>query len=140
MIQIMTVHTNGKRKTAKARATIKEGNGTLRINSRPLHIWSDQNDMEEDRIKEPLNIAGSDVVDDLNIRVNTEGGGKQGQTEAIRMAIARGLVEYTDDDQLERDFREYDRNMMVEDPRRTETRKPSQSSKGARHKQQKSYR
>ena len=136
----MTVHTNGKRKTAKARATIKEGNGTLRINSRPLHIWSDQNDMEEDRIKEPLNIAGSDVVDDLNIRVNTEGGGKQGQTEAIRMAIARGLVEYTDDDQLERDFREYDRNMMVEDPRRTETRKPSQSSKGARHKQQKSYR
>jgi len=136
----MTVHTNGKRKAAKARATIKEGNGTLRINSRPLHIWSDQNDMEEDRIKEPLNIAGSDVVDDLNIRVNTEGGGKQGQTEAIRMAIARGLVEYTDSDQLERDFRDYDRNMMVEDPRRTETRKPSQSSKGARHKQQKSYR
>jgi small subunit ribosomal protein S9 len=55
------------------------------------------------------------------------------------MAIARALVEYTGDDDLRRDFLEYDRNMLVEDPRRTETRKPSQSSKGARHKQQKSY-
>lgn len=134
------VHTNGKRKTAKARASVTEGDGTLRINSRPLDIWADQSDMQAERIKEPLNIAGSDVVEDLEIKVNTEGGGKQGQTEAVRMAIARGLVEYTGSDQLEREFRDYDRNMIVEDPRRTETRKPSQSSKGARHKQQKSYR
>jgi small subunit ribosomal protein S9 len=49
-------------------------------------------------------------------------------------------VEFTDSDELEQAFRDYDRNMMVEDPRRVETRKPSQSSKGARHKQQKSYR
>jgi small subunit ribosomal protein S9 len=110
-----SVHTSGKRKTAKARASVTEGDGTLRINSRPVHIWADHT-------------------------VDAEGGGKQGQTEAIRMAIARGLVEYTGSDKLERDFRDYDRNMMVEDPRRTETRKPSQSSKGARHKQQKSYR
>jgi len=136
----MAVHTNGKRKTAKARATVKEGEGKLRINSRPLQIWSDQSDMQAERIKEPLNIAGEDIVSGVDIQVNTEGGGKQGQTEAIRMAIARGLVEYTENDQLEREFRDYDRNMMVEDPRRTETRKPSQSSKGARHKQQKSYR
>jgi small subunit ribosomal protein S9 len=135
-----TVHTNGKRKTAKARAAISEGEGTLRINSRPLNVWSDQSQMQEGRIKEPLNIAGEEIVGDLEIEVNVNGGGKQGQAEAIRMAIARGLVEWTGSDQLERDFRDYDRNMIVEDPRRTETRKPSQSSKGARHKQQKSYR
>jgi small subunit ribosomal protein S9 len=87
-----------------------------------------------------LNIAGEEIVGDLEIEVNVNGGGKQGQAEAIRMAIARGLVEWTGSDQLEKDFRDYDRNMIVEDPRRTETRKPSQSSKGARHKQQKSYR
>ncbi len=135
-----TVNTNGKRKTAKARASISEGEGELRINSRPLDIWADQSDTQQLRIKEPLNIAGSDVLEDVDIEVNVNGGGKQGQTEAIRMAIARGLVEYTGSDKLEREFREYDRNMIVEDPRRTETRKPSQSSKGARHKQQKSYR
>jgi small subunit ribosomal protein S9 len=135
-----TVHTNGKRKTAKARAAIGDGEGTLRINSRPLHIWADQSEMQQGRIKEPLNIAGEEIVGDLEIEVNVNGGGKQGQAEAIRMAIARGLVEWTGSDQLEKDFRDYDRNMIVEDPRRTETRKPSQSSKGARHKQQKSYR
>lgn len=133
----MPTHSNGKRKTAKARASIKEGDGTLRINSRPLKTWPE---MPRNKIKEPLVIAGEEVIEDLGIEVNVNGGGIQAQAEAIRMAIARGLVEHTGSDDLERDFREYDRNMMVEDPRRTETRKPSQSSKGARHKQQKSYR
>ena len=134
----MATHTSGKRKTAKARATVKDdGEGTLRINSRPLHTYRD---MFQDRVKEPLTIAGEDVFGDLEITVDTEGGGIQAQAEAARMAVARALVEHTGDEDLERDFRDYDRNMMVEDPRRTETRKPSQSSKGARHKQQKSYR
>jgi small subunit ribosomal protein S9 len=133
----MTTNATGKRKTAKARATINEGDGELRINSRPLHTWPE---MAQKRIKEPLVIAGEEIYGDLKIEVDSHGGGIQGQSEAIRMAIARGLVEHTGSDDLERDFRDYDRNMMVEDPRRTETRKPSQSSKGARHKQQKSYR
>ncbi|MFB6100821.1 MAG: 30S ribosomal protein S9 [Candidatus Nanohalobium sp.] len=134
----MATHTSGKRKTAKARATVKDdGEGTLRINSRPLHTYRE---MFQDRVKEPLTIAGEEVFGDLEITVDTEGGGIQAQAEAARMAVARALVEHTGDDDLERDFRDYDRNMMVEDPRRTETRKPSQSSKGARHKQQKSYR
>lgn len=133
----MSVHANGKRKTAKARASVKEGDGTLRINSKPLHTYPE---MLQQRVKEPLTIAGPGVVEEVEIRVNANGGGIQGQAEAIRMAIARGLVDFTDDEDLERDFLDYDRNMLVEDPRRTETRKPSQSSKGARHKQQKSYR
>jgi small subunit ribosomal protein S9 len=130
------VHANGKRKTAKARASVKEGDGTIRVNSRPLHTYRE---MFRQRVKEPLTIA-NEVVEDVEITVSVEGGGKQGQAEAARMAVARGLVEYTNDDDLRRDFLDYDRNMLVEDPRRTETRKPSQSSKGARHKQQKSYR
>jgi small subunit ribosomal protein S9 len=127
----------GKRKTAKARASIADGEGTLRVNSRPLHTYPES---AQQRIKEPLTIAGPEIVEDIEIEVNVNGGGVQGQAEAVRMAIARALVEYTDSDDLERDFLDYDRNMLVEDPRRTETRKPSQSSKGARHKQQKSYR
>ena len=130
-------HREGKRKTAKARATVKDGEGRLRINSRPLNTWRKS---ARQRIKEPLTIAGEGVVEEVDIEVNAEGGGIQSQAEAVRMAVARALVEYTGDEDLERDFRDYDRNMMVEDPRRTETRKPSQSSKGARHKQQKSYR
>ena len=130
-------HKEGLRKTAKARATVKEGEGTLRINSRPLKTWPDS---PANRIKQPLVIAGEEVYGDLKIEVNVNGGGTQSQAEAIRMAIARALVDHTGNDELENEYRDYDRNMMVEDPRRTETRKPSQSSKGARHKQQKSYR
>lgn len=133
----MPTHENGKRKTAKARATVTEGEGRLRINSKPLKTWPE---MPRNRIKEPLVIAGEDVIDEVDIEVNSNGGGIHGQAEAIRVAIARALVEHTGDKELEREYREYDRNMIVEDPRRTETRKPSQSSKGARHKQQKSYR
>ena len=134
----MTTHASGRRKTAKARATINEdGEGTLRVDSRPLDTLRKS---VRERVKEPLIIAGEDVYEDLEITVNCEGGGIQGQAEAARMAIARALVEHTDSDELEQEYRDYDRNLIVEDPRRTETRKPSQSSKGARHKQQKSYR
>jgi len=133
----MTVHASGRRKTAKARATIKEGEGTLRVNSKPLHVLEDS---FRRKVEEPLRIAGEEVYGDIQIEVDSEGGGKNGQAEAARMAVARALVEYSERDELEQEFLDYDRNMLVEDPRRTETRKPSQSSKGARHKQQKSYR
>ncbi|MCJ7450749.1 MAG: 30S ribosomal protein S9 [Candidatus Nanohaloarchaeota archaeon QJJ-9] len=133
----MVVNTNGKRKTAKARATIKEGDGEVRINSRPLKTWPE---MSRLRIKEPLKIAG-ELSDEVDIEVNVNGGGKKGQTDAIRVAIARGLADYAENgEELRQKFRDYDRYLLVEDFRRTETRKPSQSSKGARHKQQKSYR
>jgi len=133
----MAVHASGRRKTAKARATVKEGEGTLRVNSRPLDVLEDS---FRRSLEEPLRIAGEEVYADLQIEVDTEGGGKNGQAEAARMAVARALVDHADDEDLKREFLDYDRNMLVEDPRRTETRKPSQSSKGARHKQQKSYR
>ncbi|MFB6166681.1 MAG: 30S ribosomal protein S9 [Candidatus Nanohaloarchaea archaeon] len=132
----MAVNTIGRRKTSKARATVKEGEGEVRVNRKPLDRFSE---MAEHRMREPLRIA-DDLTEEVDIDVNVEGGGKMGQAEAARMAIARGLVEYSDDDGLEERMRDYDRYMLVEDFRRTETRKPSQSSKGARHKQQKSYR
>jgi small subunit ribosomal protein S9 len=133
----MTITTNGKRKTAKARATLHEdGSGKVRVNGRPLDV---QSHMAQLRIKEPLRLAG-ERAEEVDIDINVNGGGKQGQTEAIRMAVARALAEYAEGDELRNRYLDYDRYLLVEDFRRTETRKPSQSSKGARHKQQKSYR
>ncbi len=132
----MTVNTIGRRKTAKARATLKEGQGEVRVNRKPLERFSE---MQELRMKEPLRIAGG-LASDVDIKVNVNGGGKMSQAEAARMAIARALVEYSDDEELEEKMLDYDRYLLVEDFRRTETRKPSQSSQGARHKTQKSYR
>lgn len=127
----------GKRKEARARAKIEEGNGRIRVNSRPIEVFDDE--MVRLMMKEPLVLA-EDISDEVDIDVNVDGGGKVGQAEAVRQAIARSLVKFSEDDELERKFLEYDRNMLRIDPRKTEPHKPSVSSKGARKHKQRSKR
>ncbi len=133
------VHSSGKRKMSIARATIKDGRGIVRINSVPLGIYRPE--ISRSKINESL-ILASDYVDisKLDIDVNVHGGGVIGQSDAVRSAIARGLVDWTKNDSLYTTYINYDRTMIAGDHRLTETHKPSQSSKGPRHKRQKSYR
>ena len=131
------VHAQGKRKEARARASVKEGNGTIRVNSKPLDIIEDE--MIRLMIKEPLVLA-EDISDNVDININVEGGGKVSQAEAVRQAIARGLVEFSDDEGLAERFENYDRHLLVIDPRTTEPHQPSVSSKGARKHKQRSKR
>ena len=129
------VNTSGKRKTAIARATVKKGKGRVRVNSIPLEILTPE--LARLKIMEPMLISGkkSEIVD---IDINVQGGGFMGQAEACRTAIAKGLVEFHEDDELESIFRQYDRSLMVNDPRRKLPKKPL--GRGARKKRQKSYR
>ena len=129
------VNTSGKRKTAIARATVKKGKGIIRINSIPLSLY--QPEVSRWKILEPITLAG-DIAHTVNIDVNVQGGGFMSQANAIRTAIARGLVEYTGDTKLEATYLNYDRSLLVNDPRRKETKKPL--GRGARKKRQKSYR
>ncbi len=130
------IHVSGKRKSAIARATIKAGDGAVRVNNQLLAHYN--NKLSRERINEPLKIAGMEVVQKINFDVNVLGGGWQSQTEAIRLAIAKGLVAYTKSDKLKKDFLSYDRHLLIADTRRKETRKPNDSK--ARSKRQKSYR
>ena len=129
------VNTSGKRKTAVARATVLKGKGLIRINKIPLELH--QPDIARWKIMEPLNIAGN-TVNNVNINVSVKGGGFISQANAIRTAIARGLVEFTNDSDLKSSYLEYDRSILVNDPRRKEAKKPL--GLGARKKRQKSYR
>ena len=93
--QAKVVNTSGKRKTAIARATVKAGKGRVRVNSEPIEIL--QPEMARNKAMEPLTIAGAmDRLAGVDINVNTTGGGQMGQVDAIRTAIARGLVHYND--------------------------------------------
>ena len=74
----------------------------------------------------------------MKINVNIKGGGQSGQTEAARLAIAKGLVEYTGSEELRKAYLTYDRHLLVADVRRNEPHKPNKSS--PRAKRQKSYR
>jgi small subunit ribosomal protein S9 len=129
------VHTSGKRKRSIARATLKPGNGIVRFN----HILIDNlhPKMARMKLREPL-ILAEDVAVKVDIDVNVHGGGFMSQADAGRLAIAKALVEYTKDSKLEKRFQEYDRQMLVADVRRKETRKPNDSR--ARAARQKSYR
>jgi len=86
---------------------------------------------------EPLELAG-DLVDSVDINVRVIGGGVMGQAEAARMVIAKGLVEYYGDMNLKDRYVQYDRTMLVGDPRRSESKKFG--GPGARARKQKSYR
>ncbi|CAB49455.1 30S ribosomal protein S9 [Pyrococcus abyssi] len=132
------IQTTGKRKTAIARAVIREGKGRVRINGKPVELVEPE--IARFTILEPLILAGEEIWNSVDIDVKVQGGGFMGQAEAARIAIARALVEWTGDMNLKEKFIKYDRTMLVGDPRRTEPHKPNRSTKGPRAKRQKSYR
>ena len=129
------VHTSGKRKTAIARGTVKEGTGRVKVNRKPVELYEPE--LARLKIFEPLELVG-DIVNSVDINVRVVGGGIMGQAEAARMVIAKGLVEYTGDMNLKDRYVQYDRTMLVGDPRRSESKKFG--GPGARARKQKSYR
>ena len=131
----MVTNTSGKKKTAIARATVSEGKGRVRINSKPVELV----DPEISRLKmlEPFRIV-DDIRDDVDIDVDVSGGGISGQADAVRTAIARGLVQHTGDAELRDAYMEFDRSLLVNDVRQSEPKK--WGGPGARARYQKSYR
>ena len=137
-----TVQTSGKRKTAVARATVREGKGRIRVNSKPIHIMEPE--LARRKALEPVQIAEAmNRLSTVDINVDVAGGGIMGQVDAGRTAIARGLVHFNDggagiDEELRDEFLRFDRTLLVNDPRRKEPK--HQMGRGARKKWQKSYR
>ena len=130
------INTSGKRKMAIARATVQAGKGRIRINSKPVELVEPS--IAREKMLEPLRLLGEDRANSVDIIVRTEGGGVIGQADAARTAIARGLVEYYEDEELKSLYVEYDRSLLVNDPRRKEPKHPL--GRGARSRRQKSYR
>ena len=93
---------------------------------------------------EPLAIADAmKKLAKIDIIVYVEGGGIMGQVDAIRTAIARGIVHWNggkegEDEELRSEYLRFDRSLLVNDPRRKEPK--HQMGRGARKKWQKSYR
>ena len=131
----MVTNTSGKKKTAIARATVKEGEGRVRINSKPVELV----EPEISRLKmlEPFRIVDG-VRDDVDVDVEVSGGGISGQADAVRTTIARGLVQHAGDAELRDAYMEFDRSLLVNDVRQSEPKK--WGGPGARARYQKSYR
>ena len=91
------------------------------------------------RMEEPLRIVEG-ILGKINFdaAITVRGGGGMGQIDAARIALARGIVEFTKSKEISKTFLAYDRNLLIADVRRKEARKPGDSK--ARAKRQTSYR
>lgn len=129
------INTSGKRKTAIARATLKAGKGMIRVNSVPLEAYG--SDVTRMKISEPLLLVPN-AIHGIDVIIDVAGGGVMGQAEAVRTALARGILLWHNDPQIKDIYLTYDRTLLVNDSRQKEAKKPH--GRGARKKFQKSYR
>lgn len=120
----------GRRKSAVARVYVEEGNGKITINKRDLTEYF-PSPILQFVVKQPLNLL--DVAEKYDIKVNLQGGGYTGQSQALRLAIARALVKINAEDKkalraegfVTRDSREVERKK----PGRPKARRRFQFSK-----------
>ena len=137
------VQTFGKKKNATAVALCREGKGTIRINGKPIDLIEPE--VLRNKVLEPILLLGHEKFAKYDIRIRVRGGGYVAQVYAIRMAISRSIVAFNQkfvDEvskrQLKETLVEYDRGLLIADPRRCEPKKVG--GHGARAKKQKSYR
>jgi small subunit ribosomal protein S16e len=132
-----------RKKTATACAFAKQGRGLIKVNGQPI----ENIEPEQLRLKvyEPVLILGQDKFSNLDIRIRVKGGGLTSQIYAIRAAIAKSIVAYyakyvdeSSKNELRKTLIDYDRNLLVSDPRRCEPKK--YGGRSARARFQKSYR
>ena len=119
------VNAIGRRKAAVARVFLTEGTGKIVINKRDLENYFPSSILQF-VVKQPLNTL--DVLEKYDIRVNLDGGGYKGQSEAVRLGIARALVKINPDDKSALRAAGF----ITRDPRVVERKKPGQP--GARKK------
>lgn len=130
------INTSGKRKTAIARCTTREGKGRITVNNVPLEVIEPV--LVRYKMTEPLLFVDEAVRAKIDMKIKVVGGGFMSQSDAVRISIARGLVAWTESAELKEKFVGYERQMLVGDSRRKEKKK--YGGPGARSKYTKSYR
>ena len=106
----------GRRKSSTARVFLRKGSGNIVVNERPLDEFFGRQTARM-IVRQPLELTQSSVK--FDIMVTVEGGGTTGQAGAIRLGIARALVEY--DESLKGDLRKA--GFMTRDAREVERKK-----------------
>lgn len=111
------IQTVGRRKRAVARVILRPGKGEWSVNGRALAEYFPRRTNQQ-RVEGPLNVTETEGQFDIFVRVN--GGGSTGQADAIRMGIARALVQ--NDEEVRPTLRA--NGMLTRDARKVERKKP----------------
>lgn len=119
------INTTGRRKSSIARIYVAEGKGNIIVNKKDYTKFFPTKQLHN-RITEPLELVES--IKKYDIKANLNGGGVNGQAEALRMAISRALAKIDPEHKTHLRSKGY----LTRDPRRVERKKPGQP--GARKK------
>ena len=109
----------GRRKSSTARVYLRPGKGNFIVNRMDFNKYFNRDSLKL-MINQPLELVG--LVNTFDILVNVKGGGKSGQAGAIRLGIARALLEY--DQNLRPDLKK--QGMLTRDARKVERKKYGQ--------------
>ena len=113
------VNTLGRRKTAVARAYVQKGKGEIVINGKDYKSYFTTTTLQY-KIVQAFNVTKT--LGEFDVKVNVKGGGVTGQAEAVRLAIARALVEVDANHKPALKAEE----LMTRNPKMVERKKPGQ--------------
>ncbi len=119
------VNTSGRRKCSVARAYVSKGTGVITINKRDYKEYFKTPTLQY-YVLQSLNNAKA--VGEYDVKINVNGGGTTGQAQAVRLAIAKALVEINPE--LKKDLRA--EGLVTRDPRMVERKKFGQKKARAR--------
>jgi len=106
----------GRRKTSTARVFLRPGSGTITVNRQPVEA-SFPTESQRLTIRQPLVVT--ETGERFDVLATTSGGGVMGQASAIRLGIARALLEYNEE--LRSQLRKA--GLLTRDPRAKERKK-----------------
>ena len=140
---VESVQVFGRKRNAVAVAHCKRGKGIIKVNGTPIEFVQPQTIRV--KVLEPILLLGANRFANVDIRVRVSGGGFTSQIYAIRQAISKALISFTQkfvDETSKAEIKSillsYDRALVATDPRRREPKKFGGPSARARF--QKSYR
>lgn len=113
------VNTLGRRKTAIARVYLSEGTGKITVNKKDVGAYFKTPVLLE-KVNQPFHLT--DTFGKYDVVANLDGGGVNGQAEALRLGISRALVEVSEENKplLKAE------GLMTRDSRMVERKKPGQ--------------
>ena len=113
------VNAIGRRKSAVARVYLSEGTGKITINKKDINQYFPSAILQY-VVRQPLQRL--EAAEKYDIKANLDGGGYTGQSQALRLAIARALVKVNEEDKKALK----DQGFLTRDSRAVERKKPGQ--------------
>src|SRR5215471_7565069 len=94
MAELVQYYGTGRRKSAVARVFLRAGNGDFKVNGRPFEQYFVTESQRSDA-KEPL--ISTESASNFNVIANVSGGGISGQADAVKLGVARALIQFNAD-------------------------------------------